>query len=215
MKQFVVIGLGRFGTSVANNLAEKGYDVLAIDRDEGPVQDITEVVTHAVQADSTDETSLKTLGVNNFDVAVVSIGDDVHSNILTTLILKELGVEYVVVKAQDELHGKVLGKIGADKVVYPERDMGARVAQNLVTSNVLDYIELSSDYSIIEVLATENLVGKTLRELKLRPKFGINVIAVKKGEKINVTPEAEDRIEAGDVLVVMGREKGLDKLREY
>lgn len=215
MRQFIVVGLGRFGTSVATTLARKGYDVLAIDIDEEPIQEITDVVTHAVQADSTNEDSLKTLGVNNFDVAVVSIGDDVHSNILTTLILKELGVEYVVVKAQDELHGKVLSKIGADKIVYPERDMGTRVAHNLVTSNVLDYIELSPEYSIIEVLATENLVGKTLRELGLRPKFGLNVIAIKKSDEINVTPEAEDRIEAGDVLVVMGQEEGLDKLREY
>jgi trk system potassium uptake protein TrkA len=215
MKQYIVIGLGRFGISVATTLSEKGHDVLAIDRDEDPVQEITEIVTHAVQVDATDEDSLKTLGVNNFDVAVVSIGDDIHSNILATLILKELGVEYVVTKAQNELHGKVLNKIGADKIVYPERDMGTRVAHNLVTSNVLDYIELAPDYSIIEVLATTSLVGKTLQELELRPKFGLNVIAIKKGNNINVTPEAKDRVESGDVLVVMGPEKGLDRLREY
>ncbi|WP_089748555.1 MULTISPECIES: potassium channel family protein [unclassified Candidatus Frackibacter] len=215
MKQFIVIGLGRFGTSVAATLAEQGHDVLAIDRDEDPIQEISNLVTHAVQADATDEDSLKTLGVNNFDVAVVSIGDDVHSNILATLVLKELGVPYVVVKAQDNLHGKVLSKIGADKIVYPERDMGTRVAHNLVTSNVLDYIELAPDYSIIEVRATTKLVGKTLRELALRVKFGVNVIAIKKGDDINVTPEADDRIEAGDILVVMGKDEGLDKLREY
>jgi trk system potassium uptake protein TrkA len=215
MKQYIVIGLGRFGISVATTLSEKGHDVLAIDRDEDPVQEITEIVTHAVQVEATDEDSLKTLGVNNFDVAVVSIGDDIHSNILATLILKELGVEYVVTKAQNELHGKVLNKIGADKIVYPERDMGTRVAHNLVTSNVLDYIELAPDYSIIEVLATTSLVGKTLQELELRPKFGLNVIAIKKGNNINVTPEAKDRVESGDVLVVMGPEKGLDRLREY
>ncbi|ADL11939.1 potassium channel family protein [Acetohalobium arabaticum] len=216
MKQFVVVGLGRFGTSVATSLAEEGYDVLAIDKEEDLVQEITDKVTHAVQADATDEDSLKTLGVNNFDVAVVSIGDDIQSSLLATLILKELGVEYVVVKAQTKLHGKVLNKIGADKIVYPERDMGVRVAYNLVTTNVLDYIELSPNYSIIEVLATDKLTGKTLRELELRAKFGINVIAIKKEEnEINVTPEADDMVESGDVLVVMGQEKDLDKLREY
>ncbi|MBM7625011.1 potassium channel family protein [Sporohalobacter salinus] len=216
MRQFIVVGLGRFGTSVATSLAEEGYDVLAIDREEDPIQDITDKVTHAVQADATDEDSLKTLGISNFDIAVVSIGDDIQSSLLATLILKELGVEYVVVKAQDQLHGKVLNKIGADKIVYPERDMGVRVAYNLVTTNVLDYIELSQDYSIIEVLATEELTGKTLKELELRAKFGINVIAIKKGEgEINVTPKANDMIEVEDILVVMGQEKGLDKLREY
>ncbi|SKA08055.1 potassium channel family protein [Selenihalanaerobacter shriftii] len=215
MKQFIVIGLGRFGSSVATTLAEKGHDVLAIDLEEEPVQEISNIVTHAVQADATDEDALKTLGVNNFDVAVVSIGDNVHSNVLAALILKELGVEYVVVKAQDNLHGKVLSKIGADKIVYPERDMGTRVAHNLVTSNVLDYIELAPDYSIIEILATNNLVGKTLQELELRSKFGVNVIAIKKGKEINVTPEADDKVESRDILVVMGEEERLDKLREY
>lgn len=215
MKQFVVVGLGRFGTSVATSLAEEGYDVLAIDKEESLIQEITDKVTHAVQADATDEDSLKTLGINNFDVAVVSIGDDIQSSLLTTLILKELGVDYVVVKAQTKLHGKVLNKIGADKVVYPERDMGVRVAYNLVTTNVLDYIELSPEYSIIEVVATEKLIGNTLRKLELRAKFGINVIAIKKGKSINVTPEADDLIEAGDVLVVMGQESDLDRLREY
>jgi len=151
MKQFVVVGLGRFGASVATTLAENGHDVLAIDRDPEKVQAISADVTHAVEADATDEEALKTLGVRNFDVAVVSIGDNVSANILCTLILKELNLPFVIVKAPDKLHGKVLTKVGADRIVYPERDMGARIAQNLISSNVLDYIEFAPEYGVIEL----------------------------------------------------------------
>lgn len=215
MKQFVIIGLGNFGVSVANTLVEKGYDVLAIDKDEEPVEKIADVVTHAVQADGTNKEALNTLRVADFDVAVVSIGDDVHANTLTTLVLKELGISYIIVKAQDKLHGKVLSKVGADKVVYPEQDMGTRVAYNLITSNVIDYIEVALGYSIIELSATDKLIGKTLRDLDLRAKFGVNVIAIKKGDEINIVPEAGDYVKEGDVLVIMGKEEGLDKIKEY
>ncbi|TDX49083.1 potassium channel family protein [Orenia marismortui] len=215
MKQFIVVGLGRFGSSVATTLASKGYDVLAIDSAEEKVQEISTEVTHAVKADATDEDTMKTLGVSNFDIAIVSIGENIHANILTTLILKELGVKYVVVKAQDNLHGKLLSKVGADKVVYPERDMGVRVANNLVSAKVLDYIELSPGYSIAEIAASEKFAGKTLNESNLRGKFGINVIAIKNEEEVNVSPEATDKINSGDILVVMGHEDGLRRLKEY
>lgn len=214
MKQFVVVGLGRFGSSLAETLAEKDFDVLAIDIDEEIVQNMSSIVTHAVEADATDEEALKTLGVRNFDVAVVSIGDDIHSNILATLILKELGVPYVVVKAQNKLHGKILKKVGADRVVYPERDMGTRIAHNLISSNVLDYIEFAKDYSIVEIIATPNMVGNSLADLELRTRFGVNVMAIKRGKELNVTPGANDRILEGDVLVVMGKNKDLDAVKE-
>ena len=214
MKQFVVVGLGRFGSSLAETLSEKDFDVLAIDVDEEIVQSMSNIVTHAVEADATDEEALKTLGVRNFDVAVVSIGDDIHSNILATLILKELGVPYVVVKAQNKLHGKILKKVGADRVVYPERDMGARIAHNLISSNVLDYIEFAKDYSIVEIIATSNMVGNSLSDLKLRTRFGVNVMAIKRGEELNVTPGANDRILEGDILVVMGKNSDLDEVKE-
>ncbi|HKL74494.1 MAG TPA: TrkA family potassium uptake protein [Halanaerobiales bacterium] len=214
MKQFVVVGLGRFGSSLAETLAEKDFDVLAIDIDEEIVQNMSNIVTHAVEADATDEEALKTLGVRNFDVAVVSIGDDIHSNILATLILKELGVPYVVVKAQNKLHGKILKKVGADRVVYPERDMGTRIAHNLISSNVLDYIEFAKDYSIVEIIATPNMVGNSLADLELRTRFGVNVMAIKRGKELNVTPGANDRILEGDVLVVMGKNKDLDAVKE-
>src|SRR6056297_2945970 len=214
MKQFVVVGLGRFGSSLAETLAEKDFDVLAIDIDEEIVQNMSNIVTHAVEADATDEEALKTLGVRNFDVAVVSIGDNIHANILASLILKELGVGYVVVKAQDSLHGKVLTKVGADRVVYPERDMGVRIAHNLISSNVLDYIEFAPDYSIVEIIATSSMVGKSLSELELRSKYGVNVMAIKRGQQINVTPGADDKVLEGDTLVVMGENKKLNRVKE-
>ena len=215
MKQFVVIGLGRFGSSVATTLAEKGYDVLAIDKKEELVEEISNVVTHSVQADATDEDALKSLGVNNFDIGIVSIGDNIHGNILATLILKELGVPNVVVKAQDSMHGKLLSKIGADKVVYPERDMGARVANNLISANVLDHIELAPGYNIAEVIASDNLIGRSLKELDLRQKFGVNVLAIKTENGINISPNASDLLNNGDVLVVMGQEDSIEQLKDY
>jgi len=214
MKQFVVVGLGRFGMSVASSLSENGYNVLAIDKQADRIQDIADTVTHAVEADATDEEALRTLGVRNFDVAVISIGDNIHANILSTLILKEMGVPYVIVKAQDTLHGKVLKKVGADRVVYPERDMGVRIAHNLISSNVLDYIEFAPDYSIVEVIATSNMIGKSLYELELRSQFGVNVMAIKRGQHINVTPGANDKVLEGDTLVVMGKNKNLNRVKQ-
>lgn len=214
MKQFVVVGLGRFGMSIARNLSENGYNVLAIDKDSERIQDIADIVTHAVEADATDEEALKTLGVRNFDVAVVSIGSNIHANILSTLILKEMGIPYVIVKAQDSLHGKVLTKVGADRVVYPERDMGVRIAHNLISSNVLDYIEFAPDYSIVEIVATEKMFGKSLSELELRSKYDVNVMAIKRGQQINVTPGANDKVLDGDTLVVMGENEKLNKVKE-
>jgi trk system potassium uptake protein len=203
-KQFVVIGLGRFGTSIAKTLYSLGNEVLAIDPDEEIVQEISDSVTHAVQADGTDESALRSLGIRNFDVAVVTIGADVQSSVMVTLLVKELGVKYVVAKAVNELHAKLLYKIGADRVVFPERDMGIRVAHNLCSSNILDYIELSPDYSIMEVTAIEEWQGKTLKELNMRSKYGINVMAVKRDNDINISPKADDVIRSGDVLVVIG-----------
>lgn len=212
MKQYVVIGCGRFGASVARALYGMGYDVMAIDRDEDVVQDIADSVTHAVQADVTDEASIKALGIRNFDVAIVAIGSNIQSSILATLIVKELGVKYVVAKAQNQLHGNVLGKIGADRVVYPERDMGVRVAHNLGSSNILDYIDLSPEYSILEINALPEWEGKSLETLNIRGKYGINVMAIKQGTEINITPSPTDKIKRDDVMVVIGHNKDLKKL---
>lgn len=215
MKQFVVIGCGRFGSSVAKTLYSLGYDVMAIDKSEDIVQHLNNSVTHAVQADATDEGALKALGIRNFDVAIVTIGQEIQSSILITLIVKELGVKYVVAKAQNELHGKVLYKIGADRVVFPERDMGVRVAHNLVSSNILDYIELAPDFSIVEVKADKNWNGKTLKDLNVRAKFGINVIGIKRGTDINISPAANDTINEDDILIVIGSNDDLQRLENH
>ena len=203
-KQFVVIGLGRFGESVAKTLYGLGHDVLAIDMDEDMVQEISDSVTHAVQMDATDESALRTLGLRNFDVAVVTIGSNIQASVMVTLLVKELGVKYIIAKGQSDLHAKVLYKIGADRVVLPEKDMGVRVAHNLVSASILDYIELSPDYSIMEMKALEEWNGKTLTELKLRSKYGINVMAIKKNDDINISPSADEIISADDIIVAIG-----------
>ncbi|MBP2643164.1 MAG: ktrA [Firmicutes bacterium] len=214
-KQYAVIGLGRFGSSVAQTLFKAGNDVLAIDSNEDMVQQLSEQVTHVVQADTTDENSLKALGIRNFDVVVVAIGEDVQANILTTLVLKELGVPYIVAKARNELHGKMLAKIGADRVVYPERDMGMRVAHNLISTNIMDYIELSPDLSLVEVSAPKPLMGMSLAEANLRARFGVNVVAMKRGDQLLVPPLPSERIQASDVLIIVGGSAGVHRLEEF
>lgn len=211
-KQFVVIGLGRFGTSVAKTLYSLGNDVLAIDSDEDIVQSISGEVTHSVQADATDENNLNALGIRNFDVAVVTIGSDIQSSVMVTLLVKELGVKYIIAKANSELHAKVLRKIGADRIILPERDMGVRVAHNLVSTNILDYIELSPDYSIAEIVSADEWKGKSLNELSIRSKYGINIVAIKRNNDINVSPRADDIVEDGDILVAIGGAEELGRL---
>lgn len=208
-KQYAVIGMGRFGSSVAKSLYDMGYEVLAVDSSESRIQAINQLVTHAIQVDSTDEEALRAIGIRNFDVVVVAIGQDIQSSILTTLILKEMGIGTLIVKAQNELHGKVLKRIGADKVIFPERDMGQRVAHNLVSPNILDYIELSDDYSIIEVKASRKMIGKTIGELDIRAVYHCNVMGIKNGDKMNIAPHAEDTLWESDVLVVVGKNADL------
>lgn len=211
-KQFVIIGLGRFGSSIAKTLYSLGSDVLAIDLDEDIVQEISDSVTHAVQLDATDENALRSLGIRNFDVAVVTIGDNIQSSIMATLLVKELGVKYIIAKGHSDLHAKVLYKIGADRVILPEKDMGVRVAHNLVSANILDYIELSEDYSVMEIQALEEWTGSTLKDVKLRSKYGINVMAIKRGDEVNLSPSADDKIESGDIIVAIGSAEDLSRL---
>ncbi|MCE5286865.1 MAG: TrkA family potassium uptake protein [Pelosinus sp.] len=213
-KQFAVIGLGRFGKSVARTLTNMDYEVLAIDSNEERVQGFSDEVTHVVQADTTEEETLKALGIRNFDVVVVAIGEDVQANTLTVLLLKELGVKYIVAKARNMLHGKMLVKLGVDRVVYPERDMGQRVAHNLVATNVMEYIELSPNLTMVEVATPRILVGKTLAETDLRAKYKVNVVAIKRGEDVIVPPVPSEKILDEDILFVVGDTKGIHKLEE-
>jgi len=213
-KQFAVIGMGRFGSSVARTLYEMDFEVMGIDEDEEMINENLQFITHGVQADSTDETALREIGIRNFDVVVVAIGADIQASILTVLILKELGVKKIVAKAQNDRHGQVLYKVGADRVVFPERDMGVRVAHNLISANVLDFIELAEDYSVAEVVVSSKLVGQTLRQLNVRAKYGVNVIAIKSGDKFNIAPNPDEMIATNDVLVVIGHNKDLKEFEE-
>ncbi len=212
MRQFAVIGLGRFGSSLAETLSSLGYDVLGVDKDPARVQALANKVTHAVQADATDEETLKALGIRNFDVVVVAIGSNLQASLLITVLVKELGVPLVVSKATGDLHGKVLERIGADRVVFPERDMGFRLAHNLSSANIIDHIELSPDFSLVEIKAPQAMIGKTLRQLDLRARYGVNVIVIRRGDQIIVSPRADDRLQEGDVLVVIGEHEGLARL---
>ncbi|SHK89339.1 potassium channel family protein [Desulforamulus aeronauticus] len=209
MKQFAVIGLGRFGSSVAMTLAKMGYQVFAADMDEERVNDIVEYVTHAVTLDALDEHALKSIGIRNFDVVVVAIGKEVQSSILVTVMLKELGVQKVVAKAQNELHGKVLERVGADKVIYPERDIGIKVAHALVSKNVMEQISLSPEYSLVEMVAPPKLVNKTLEKSGARHKYGMSILAIRRGEEMIISPSASQEILEGDILVVIGRTERL------
>ncbi|OIU72383.1 potassium channel family protein [Rossellomorea aquimaris] len=213
-KEFVVIGLGRFGGSIVRSLTEQGMEVMAIDQDEDKVNEFSSIASHAVMADSTDESVLKSLGIKNFDHVIVAIGDDIQSSILTTLMLKEIGVKKITVKAQNDYHEKVLRKIGANQVVHPERDMGRRIAHNIVSNNVLDYLELSDEHSIVEIVANDHLAGNTLSSLDIRARYGINIVAVKRDRDIIVSPQADEEIRVGDILIVIGADSDINRFEK-
>jgi len=213
-KQVLVVGLGRFGAALARTLFAMGHDVLALDRDERVVQSMVGQVTHAVQVDVTDEEALKDLGVGNFDVAIVGIGSDVQSSVLSTVLLKLLGIPYVIARAQNPLHATTLEKVGADKVVYPEQQMGERLAHSLASPNVLDYLRVASDYSITTLVAPKNLVGQALVDLRLgaRHKYAVTVLAIRREHDLILVPDRTERIREGDVLVVAGKDDQLEAL---
>ncbi len=214
MKSYVVIGLGRFGSVLAMKLYEMGNEVLVIDEDSEVIQRISDHVTHAVIGNATDEMVLRSVGIRNFDCAIVSVASDIQASVLITLMLKELGVKNVVAKAQSEIHMKVLKRIGADRIVFPERDMAARLAQSLAETNVLEFIELSDEFSIIEMKPIKSWVSKTLKEIDLRSKHGVNVIAVrdKKTKQFTVSPLADYVISADDLMIIVGKNSVLENL---
>ncbi|MFI3210014.1 MAG: TrkA family potassium uptake protein [Peptostreptococcaceae bacterium] len=212
MKQYIVIGCGRFGSSVATTMHLLGHQVMVIDKNEEVIQNISEKVTHAVIGDISDEQVLRSIGIGNFDVAVVAIGGDIRASIMATILAKESGVKKVICKAKDELQGKVLYKIGADRVVFPERDMGVKVAHNLVSHNILDHIELDPKYSIVEIVTPQSWVGKSLIELDLRVKYEISVLALKQGKEIDVTPSPNKKLETGTIMVILGPSNSISNL---
>ena len=217
-RSFAVIGLGRFGSATSTTLVELGQDVIGIDGDEDKVREMSDALLQAVQLDATDERALRAAGIQNVDVAVISIGEDIESSLLVVMLVKELGIPTIIAKAVTPLHGRILEKLGVSRVVFPEREMAQRLAHSLVVPNVLDYIELSRDFSIIELPAPREFVGRTLKELELRPRYGLTLIAVKRpgetGVVTNIAPAADDLIQPGDVLALLGSNEKLAQLEK-
>lgn len=213
-KQVVVIGLGRFGSSVCKELYALGHEVLAIDQDIEKVDAVNDFSSQASVANATDEKDLKSLGVRNFQHAIIAIGDDLQSSVLCTLMVKDLGVEKVWVKARDVQHQKILEKVGADRVIQPENEMGIRVAHHVDSEKIVDYIELSKDFSIVELTATKKVANRTLDELSIRTNYDCVVLAIKQNEDVNIAPVNEDVVKQGDVLIVMGHREDLKRFED-
>jgi trk system potassium uptake protein TrkA len=209
---FAVIGIGRFGSSVVRTLYDMGHRVQAMDKDEEALRNVIDHCTNMMQIDSTDQEALRAVGITNFDVVVVAIGTAIQESILTTLILKQLGVKKVVSKAASELQGRVLEKVGADLVIYPEREMGERVARSIASSHVMDQLALSPDYLVEELRAGSKVEGRTLEELDLRRRYEVSVLLIKRDNQIHISPLPETELKAEDVLVVFGRKEQLSRL---
>lgn len=226
MRQVAVIGLGRFGYSVAETLIQKGCEVLAIDRDETKIEAVSDFATYAVECDAADEKALKAINAQNVDAAVVSIGENIEASILIVMVLKELGVKDIIAKAVTPIHGKVLTNLGVSRVIYPERDAAIRLAHSLIAPNVLEYLELAPGYSVVELPVPSPLKGKTLQEAQLRTQYGVSLIGIRKKitktvkgvtqteEICDLNPSAEDRLEAGHIMMVIGPEASLDKISQ-
>lgn len=214
MKSFVVIGLGRFGTSVAEELYALGHEVLAMDRDESRAQRVAETITHTMIADAKDETVLQSIGVRNFDGIIVCM-TDIEDSVMVSLMLKDMGAKYIVAKSQSKQHSRMLELIGVDRIVFPEQDMGVRLAQTISSRRALDFIELSPDYAIVELPLPRSWAGKTLAEIGARKQFGINVLAVRRGKKQTyVSPQAEFLLQDKDILILVGENRNIRKLEQ-
>lgn len=214
VKQYLIVGLGRFGDSLARSLCELGHEVLAIDQSQALVDEISPFVTQAAQLDATDEVALESLGVRNFDAAIVSIGQNMRDSILVCVLLKELGVPYLVAKAMDELHAKVLTKVGVDRVVFPEREMAARLARSLVMPGVLDLMELTKEDQIVEILLPQSWEGNTIVGVNVRRKYGISILAIHRDGKLIVSPQPDAAFEKDDVLLVLGNKENIESLNK-
>ena len=214
-KQVVVIGLGRFGSSVARSLYNLGHDVLAIDVDDERVQSTMGQVTHPVAGDATNDAVLRELGIPDYDAAVVAVGSDVVASVLTCVLLKTRDIDYIVARAHDELHGNALERIGVDKVVHAESEMGVRVAHNLFNPNLQEYLELGPNYGFSRMRVPDAFVNRTLKELGFsgpRGKYGLAVLAIKRGQDVTLNPDNDDRLQAGDMLVLAGKDELLERL---
>lgn len=213
-RQFIVWGLGRFGSSVAETLTSLGHEVLGIDNNEDVVENMADKLTHTVVCDVIDEKTVNSLGIRNFDVGVVAIGN-LEPSLLATLLLKEAGLKTIVAKASNPIHGKMLKKLGATKIIYPERDMGRRVGHNLAYTNILDFVELSDNICLMEVNLSQSMAGKSLAELDVRRQYQVNVVAVKHRDgSTEMTLEPTKPLQEGDLLVVIGSRKSVEALED-
>ena len=212
-KQFIVVGLGRFGRAIAETLCEAGEEVLGVDSNMDLVEDLRDTLTQTIQMDAMDRDALETLGVQDFDIVFVTMGSDIRASGTIVMLLKELGARRVIAKAHDEFHGRMLEKLGADQVLFPERDMGRRVAHSLISGNVIEFMELSTQYSMAEIRPKPEWIGKTLKELAMRSSMDINVVAIRNGDAVNAMPQPETRISEGDVMLVVISENALKKMR--
>jgi len=211
-RQFAILGLGRFGSGLAEELCRLGHEVMVMDKSEDKINKISAKVTHAIQGDITNEDILKTLGFANFDEVIVASSQNIQSSLMACLLLKEQGVKKLVAKASSELHGKVLAKIGVDTVVFPERDMAIKLAQSMTSTSIVDYIELSEEFNIAELGVPNSVDGFTLQKANLREKYGLNVLAIISCEGTNLTPKASDVLKKGDRIVVIGNK---DKISTF
>lgn len=211
-KQYIVIGCGRFGSALAKKMCQLGNEVMVIDKNRDIIENIVDEVTHTAILDVTDENDLKSIGLGNFDVAIVAISSDIKASIMATIMAKELGVSKVVCKAKDELEAKVLYKVGADKVVFPERDMGIRVAYNLVSDNILDQINLDPEYSIMEIVTPTKWIGKTIIELNLRAAYDVTVLAIKTSSGLKVMPSPNYCMKEGNILIIIGNINNINEI---
>ncbi|AKG75313.1 potassium channel family protein [Salinicoccus halodurans] len=214
-KTFAVFGLGRFGGTMVKELSDMHIDVIAIDKDEDKVNEYVDCATYAHCADAIDESYLKEIGVRNVDHAFVSFGNDLEASILTSLILKELGVPKVWAKAKNEEHAKVLNKIGVDKVIHPERDVARKITKHITSDKMIDFIELSDTYSMVEIIATKKIKNKTIKKLDLRSKYGCTIIGIQREEDFIISPLLDEVIHEGDTLVIVGKNEEIKRFEKY
>jgi trk system potassium uptake protein len=212
-QQVMVIGLGRFGSAVARELEKLGHQVLAVDQDEATVNELASDVTHAMQLNASDEDALRAAGASDFRHAIVAVSSDAESSIFATMALKRLGVDNVIAKAGSQLHGEILARVGADRVVYPERELGQRLAHTFSVPNVIDYLDVAPQFGLEKIRPPASFIGKSLGELDLRQRLGLTPVALRRGDRVFVNPAREERVAEGDELILIGRDDKLDLLR--
>ena len=212
-EQVMVIGLGRFGSALARELERLGHEVLAIDQSEQRINDIAPEVTHALQLDAADEDALRSAGAGEFNIAIVAVSSDAEPSIFATMVLKRLGVRTVIAKAGSVLHGEILSRVGADRVVFPERETGLRLAHSFNVPNVIDYLDVAPNFGIEKIRPPKSFIGRTLGELDLKGRLGLTPIALRRAQQVFVNPARDERVAEGDELILIGRDEKLGQLR--